>query len=248
MALTMKASAVARVQRAQRQRAQRTAPVAAAQAAPEPAATRRAALALVAGTATAGAAVKPAAAAYGEGANVFGKATNTSGFVPYAGDGYALLIPSKYNPSQEKEYPGVDANFEDNFDAVCKVTVLVNPTSKGKIEDYGSPQEYLKSISYLLGAQSWQGDSLSEGGFKRGKTSIANVLDVGTVSKNGKTYYQYEILTRTADGDEGGRHHLIASTVSNGALYTVRIQDGDKRWFKGHERDCRKSFESFQVA
>ena len=52
--------------------------------------------------------VKSALAAYGDSANVFGSKTNASGFLPYAGDGYALLIPSKYNPSQEKEFPGVD--------------------------------------------------------------------------------------------------------------------------------------------
>ena len=27
-------------------------------------------------------------------------------FVPYSGEGFALLLPSKYNPSREKEYPG----------------------------------------------------------------------------------------------------------------------------------------------
>jgi hypothetical protein len=27
-------------------------------------------------------------------------------FVPYSGEGFALLLPSKYNPSKEKEYPG----------------------------------------------------------------------------------------------------------------------------------------------
>ena len=45
----------------------------------------------------------PAAqAAYGEAANVFGKISNASGFVPYAGDGYAVLLPSKWNPSKEQ--------------------------------------------------------------------------------------------------------------------------------------------------
>jgi len=57
-----------------------------------------------------------------------------------------------------------------------------------------------------------------------------------------------QILTRTADGDEGGRHHLIQSAVSNGAVYTVHIQSGDKRWFKGQDKECKGSLDSFQVA
>ena len=31
-----------------------------------------------------------------------------SRFVPYSGEGFALLLPSKYNPSKEKEYPWTD--------------------------------------------------------------------------------------------------------------------------------------------
>lgn len=31
-----------------------------------------------------------------------------SGFVPYSGEGFALLLPSKYNPSKEKEFPGTE--------------------------------------------------------------------------------------------------------------------------------------------
>ena len=35
-----------------------------------------------------------------------------------------------------------------------------------------------------------------------------------------------------ADGDEGGRHQLINAAVSNGNLYILKVQVGDKRWFK----------------
>lgn len=31
-----------------------------------------------------------------------------AGFIPYTGTGYQLLIPSKWNPSKEKQVPGVD--------------------------------------------------------------------------------------------------------------------------------------------
>ena len=67
--------------------------------------------------------------------------------------------------------------------------------------------------------------------------SVANVLTTGSRSAGGKTYYEYEILTRTADGDEGGRHHLFSTTVANGKLYILKMQAGDKRWFKGLERE-----------
>lgn len=29
-----------------------------------------------------------------------------AGFVPYAGEGFALLLPSKWNPSKEQDFPG----------------------------------------------------------------------------------------------------------------------------------------------
>lgn len=63
---------------------------------------RRAALGVVIGAASLMAA-RPSQAAYGEGANVFGRVTNKTGFVPYAGDNFAVLIPSKWNPSDERE-------------------------------------------------------------------------------------------------------------------------------------------------
>ena len=44
---------------------------------------------------------------------------------------------------------------------------------------------------------------------------------------------RYELLTRTADGNEGGRHQLLTATVGNGNLYICKVQIGDKRWFKG---------------
>ena len=85
------------------------------------------------------------------------------------------------------------------------------------------------------------------GGFVPGKVSVASLLTSGVKSEGGKTYYEYEVLTRTADGDEGGRHHVFKATVSNGKLYILKLQAGDKRWFKGVEREAKKSAASFQV-
>ena len=170
------------------------------------------------------------------------------GFIPFSGDGYAFLLPSKYNPTRERPFPTCDAYFEDNFDAVSNISVLVEKTSKSKIEDFGSPEMYLEQIGYLLGQQVYAGETRSEGGFAANRVSTAAVLDVFTKSNKGKTYYYYEVLTRTADGDEGGRHQLIAATVSDGVLYTCKLQSGDKRWFKGQERDLKQTWSSFTVA
>ena len=45
-------------------------------------------------------------AAYGDPANVFGKQTKKSGFIPYKGEGFSVQLPSKYVPSAEQEHPG----------------------------------------------------------------------------------------------------------------------------------------------
>lgn len=96
--------------------------------------SRRATLGMLAGVAGLAATASPSYAAYGDSANVFGRVTNksggqsrvasrrlappraqpqpvltlplacTAGFVPYAGEGFAMLLPSKWNPSKEKDF------------------------------------------------------------------------------------------------------------------------------------------------
>jgi hypothetical protein len=51
-----------------------------------------------------------------------------------------------------------------------------------------------------------------------------------------------------ADGDEGGRHQLVGATVSGGKLWMVKVQIGDKRWFKGAKKEALGAFNSFTVA
>ena len=171
------------------------------------------------------------------------------GFAAHSsGDGYAFLLPSKYNPTRERPFPNCDAYFEDNFDAVSNISVMVEKVNKSKIEDFGSPEMYLEQIGYLLGQLRCTPARPAPGGFAANRVSTAAVLDVFTKSNKGKTYYYYEVLTRTADGDEGGRHQLIAATVSDGVLYTCKLQSGDKRWFKGQERDLKQTWSSFTVA
>merc|ERR1711959_190733 len=191
----------------------------------------------------------PSLAAYGDSANVFGKITNKTGFVAYAGDGFSLLLPSKWNPSKEKDFKNVALRYEDNFDAVNNLVVIKEKTDKNKIEEYGSPEQFLNSFSYLLGQQSYAGKTISEGGFAPDRVSAASVLDLETVTdKKGKTVYRYNVLSRTADGDEGGRHQLISAVVSGSTLYILKVQVGDKRWFKGVRKEAEGVFNSFIVA
>ena len=41
------------------------------------------------------------------------------------------------------------------------------------------------------------GQTRSEGGFKPNKVSAVSVLDYGSQEKDGKTYYNFELLSRT---------------------------------------------------
>jgi photosystem II oxygen-evolving enhancer protein 2 len=87
-----------------------------------------------------------------------------------------------------------------------------------------------------------------KGGFDANAVAIASILESSTPSINGKDYYNISLLTRTADGDEGGKHQLIVATVSGGKLYVFKAQAGDKRWFKGAKKFVEGAANSFSVA
>lgn len=48
--------------------------------------------------------------------------------------------------------------YEDNFDAVNNVAVIQQPSDKGDIGGYGSPDKFLESVQYLFGKQTFTGD------------------------------------------------------------------------------------------
>lgn len=58
----------------------------------------------------------------------------------------------------------------------------------------------------------------------------------------------YLPLPPAADGDEGGRHQLITAAVSGGNLWILKVQVGDKRWFKGVNKDAFGLVKSFTLA
>lgn len=49
--------------------------------------------------------------------------TNKSGFIPYAGDDFALLLPSKWNPSKEQDFASsnlkVELRYETDYAALA---------------------------------------------------------------------------------------------------------------------------------
>ncbi|KAH8509215.1 hypothetical protein H0E87_011108 [Populus deltoides] len=210
--------------------------------------SRRLALTLLIGAAALGSKVAPADAAYGESANIFGKPKTDTDFLPYNGDGFKLSVPSKWNPSKEREFPGQVLRYEDNFDATSNVSVMVIPTDKKSITDYGSPEEFLSKVDFLLGKQSSLFATASEGGFDPNTVATANILETSTPVVGGKQYFFLSVLTRTADGDEGGKHQLITATVKDGKLYICKAQAGDKRWFKGARKFVESTASSFSVA
>lgn len=49
-------------------------------------------------------------------------------------------------------------SYEDNFDAVNNLVVIVQNTDKKSIKDFGSTDKFLQEISYLFGKQAFQGE------------------------------------------------------------------------------------------
>ena len=99
---------------------------------------------------------------------------------------------------------------------------------------------YLEQIGYLLGQQVYAGETRSEGGFAANRVSTAAVLDVFP-SPTGKTYY-YKVLT-TPPG-----HELRRNSSRRVGRAVPASSIGDKRWFKGQERDLKQTWSSFTVA
>uniref|UniRef100_A0A0F7GZQ0 23 kDa subunit of oxygen evolving system of photosystem II n=1 Tax=Apostasia odorata TaxID=280455 RepID=A0A0F7GZQ0_9ASPA len=210
--------------------------------------SRRLALTVLIGAAAVGSRVSPADAAYGEAANVFGKPKENTDYLTYNGNGFKVLIPSKWNPSKEVEFPGQVLRYEDNFDPNSNIAVIICPTDKKSITDFGPPEQFLSQVDYLLGKQTFAGNTEAEGGFEPNVVATANILESSTPLNNGKQYYFISVLTRTADYDEGGKHHLITATVSGGKLYICKVQAGDKRWIKGTRKFAESTASSFNVA
>lgn len=104
----------------------------------------------------------------------------------------------------------------------------------------------LLSSIYMHANERWTGTC--QGGFDVDAVATANILESSTPVVGGKKYYFLSVLTRTADGDEGGKHQLITATVKDDKLYICKAQAGDKRWFKGARKYVESTASSFSVA
>mmetsp|Transcript_36689 Transcript_36689/g.44375 ORF Transcript_36689/g.44375 Transcript_36689/m.44375 type:complete len:279 (+) Transcript_36689:123-959(+) len=215
--------------------------------------SRRDTLVLSVGAAVASMLTAPqrAEAAYGEGARVFATTKSDTDFRQVEGNGYTVLAPSKWNPNKSL-VEGSDVRFADNMrDDGANMDVIVKNQAKGSsIQAIASLEDFLSEVTYLLGTSaSFDGETQSEGGFDANSIATGALLESEQrTDRNGRVYYTYHILTRTADGEGGGRHHLFSSTVANGKLYTLQAQALDKQWFKGSEKVLRKVMDSFTVA
>lgn len=58
----------------------------------------------------------------------------------------------------------------------------------------------------------------------------------------------FPCLPDAADNTEGGKHYLITACVASGNLYILKVQVGDKRWFKGADKEAKAAWDSFTVA
>lgn len=88
-------------------------------------------------------------------ANVFGKPKVNTDYLTVSGDGFKLSVPAKWNPSKEVEFPGQVLRYEDNFDSNSNVGVMITPTDKKSIKDYGTPEEFLAKVVALLSLFAW---------------------------------------------------------------------------------------------
>ncbi|RZS00823.1 hypothetical protein BHM03_00030596, partial [Ensete ventricosum] len=76
-------------------------------------------------------------------ANVLGKPKTDADFLPYGGDGFKLLIPSKWDASKEVR------RFEDNLESNSNVNVVITPASKKSVSDSGSPDDFLSQVNQI---------------------------------------------------------------------------------------------------
>lgn len=202
--------------------------------------------------------VSPSAAlaAYGDAARVFGSRSVETTFLRYEGDGFTMSLPAKWSqPLREKPYPGTVAAFNDSGDTSNQIFVVARdaPGEAASVSSIPS-DELLRQLTPLFGEQSFSGETRSEGGFRPNAVAAASLMDVSSFEKDGKAYVRYDVLTRTADGEEGGRHQLLTAAVGSSkegkkTLFVQLVVVGDKRWYKaGGAAAARGTAESFTVA
>lgn len=190
---------------------------------------------------------KPATADVGAPARIFHR-SDLPESQTIKGQGYKLEVPSNWIVSDQVETKNQIIRYEDSGNISASVIVVKEPTSSQSIDQVGDPDSVLKKYVPILGKQSFDRPTDAEGGFKSGAVAALSVLDQTTMTdKSGNKYYGYELLLRTADGTEGGRHVLMKAGVKGGNIYLMKVEAGDKRWVRDKRASCRLAMETFQV-
>lgn len=86
----------------------------------------------------------------------------------------------------------------------------------------------LAAAAYVVSVRlhSCAGETQSEGGFGKDKVSSAALLDVQEATdKSGKTYYKYDILTRTGAGRTGEQPAASGSCYACFLCMDARVRD-----------------------
>jgi len=174
---------------------------------------------------------------YGEAGRVFApsKETIDTDYQTYSGNGYTIELPMRgFNPVPPgllARYDNVDVMWDD-WQSTDYATISVSVVD-------GSGKDSLQDLQYLFGKDAWKcGDSnscndryLEEQGFTSG-SSVGHIMRVDKESKNGVTYNIYDVLTRYADGSQGGRWHMISAASKGGKTYVAHFVAGEKHWTK----------------
>lgn len=162
-----------------------------------------------------------------------------------------MSLPAKWSqPLRERPFPGTVAAFNDSGDTSNQIFVVKRKATAASSASSIDADALLKELLPLFGEQSFSGETRSEGGFRPDSVAAASLMDVQTFQKDGKAYVRYDVLTRTADGEEGGRHNFLTAAVGKDGLLCVQlVVVGDKRYYKaGGAAAARGTVESFTVA
>ena len=171
-------------------------------------------------------------------------------FIPVVEAGeYAAQIPAQYAGTPERDLPGMVAKFTRGYGESVSI-VQLGGKGKRSVSDYGSLDDFVgKELENVFGQQVSKvtgnakvGDNFSD--------SRAFILDAAEFTDaDGTLYYRYEILTQTADGDEGGKRNYVSAAVgpTSGKLYALIFQQSEKKWVKEFGKTAKATWEAFRV-
>jgi photosystem II oxygen-evolving enhancer protein 2 len=144
-------------------------------------------------------------------------------------DGYRFLYPNGWLQVAVKDGP--DIVFHDLIEETENVSVVMsNLTGTKQLTDLGSPTEVgLQLVDKVLAPTN--------------SNRTAEVLAADARTTGEKTYYNFEFLVKSPNGD---RHNVTSVAVNRGKLYTLNVSAPEQRW-QTVEDIFRKVANSFTV-